>query len=385
MTDILFLAASPRDMNRVDLGREVQAIKTSLEGAHYGRSLSLEQEWAVEAGELQKYLLKHGPRIVHFSGHGTGAGEIILEDQSGAGKPLSQPALRGLFAILKDNISCVVLNACFSAHQAEAIVGEIDCVIGMSGEIKDSAAISFAAALYQGLAYGRSVKTAFDLARNHLALQGLPDQDLPVLICRPGVDPAKVFLPPKKNESPHPLVRNEASLLENAQNAGPSGSMARLEPRGSRLEIFISYSHADKEWLRRLHAYLKPLAEADGISIWDDTEILPSSVWRNEIEQAIRRATVAVLLVTQEFLASEEIRKYEFEPLLQAAESSGLPLLWIAVSPCTYKQTPLSKYQAANEPENPLASLGAAARKGQLVGISEKIIAAVRSRRPNSS
>jgi hypothetical protein len=48
------------------------------------------------------------------------------------------------------------LNACDSAPQAEAIVSVIDCAVGMSDEIDDSAAIAFAAAFYEALGYGRS-------------------------------------------------------------------------------------------------------------------------------------------------------------------------------------------------------------------------------------
>jgi hypothetical protein len=83
--------------------------------------------------------------------------------------------------VLKDNIRCVVLNACYSKKQAQAIAKHIDCVIGMSKAIGDEAAINFAVAFYQALGYGKNVKTAFDLGCVQIDLQSLNEQDTPKL------------------------------------------------------------------------------------------------------------------------------------------------------------------------------------------------------------
>jgi hypothetical protein len=98
-------------------------------------------------------------------------------------------ALTGLFRVLKDDIRVVVLNACYSEVQAQAIVEQIDFVIGMSDSIGDEAARVFAAAFYRGLAFGRSVHTAFELGLNELKLVGLSQEDaIPQLLVRTGVD-----------------------------------------------------------------------------------------------------------------------------------------------------------------------------------------------------
>ena len=132
--------------------------------------------------ELQGYLLRHQPDIVHFSGHGSPASEIILEDSEGLSKPVSARALSQLFAVLKDNIKCVVLNACYSEQQAQAIAQHIDCVVGMSRAIGDTAAISFAVAFYQALGFGRDLKTAFDLGCVQIDLESLSEQETPRLL-----------------------------------------------------------------------------------------------------------------------------------------------------------------------------------------------------------
>jgi hypothetical protein len=179
---ILFLAANPTDTLRLRLDEESRAIDLALHQTEFGSRFEIKQHWAVRVTDIQSYLLRYKPAIVHFSGHGSASSEIILEDSSGSSRFISPRALSQLFSILKDNIRCVVLNACYSEQQALAIAEHIDCVIGMSKAIGDKAAISFAASFYQALGYGRDVKTAFDLGRVQIDLEGLNEQDTPKLL-----------------------------------------------------------------------------------------------------------------------------------------------------------------------------------------------------------
>lgn len=192
-TYILMLAANPRDTDPLRLGEEARTIKERIRQTEFRDRFEVVTEWAVRHTDLSEYLLLYNPQIVHFSGHGNKAGRIILEDATGHGQTVTAEALRRLFRILKDNIRCVVLNACMSITQAEAIVKEIDCVIGMSEKIGDEAAIRFAGGFYRALGYGRSVQTAFELGRNEIDLSKLGEEEKPQLLVRPGVNAAKIY------------------------------------------------------------------------------------------------------------------------------------------------------------------------------------------------
>lgn len=179
---ILFLASNPLDTNRLRLDEEIRGIKQALLQAEFRDKFAVEQEWAIRVADLQGYLLRHKPDIVHFSGHGSTSSEIMLQDSDGNSNSVSNRAFSQLFSVLKDNIRCVVLNACYSEQQAEAIAKHIDCVIGMSKAIGDSAAISFAVAFYQALGFGKDVKVAFDLGCLQIDLERFDEQDIPNLL-----------------------------------------------------------------------------------------------------------------------------------------------------------------------------------------------------------
>lgn len=191
---ILFLAANPEGTVRLRLDQEVRDIENKILLAQKKDQFILVNKSAVRIGDLQFHLNQEKPTIVHFSGHGTNEGRIILEDNLGSAKTVPPAALARVFEILKDNIRCVVLNACFSSEQARAISQHIDCVVGMSSSISDEAAIAFASAFYLAIASERSIKNAFDQGINEVMLWEIPEEHIPQLLVRDNVDPSKIFL-----------------------------------------------------------------------------------------------------------------------------------------------------------------------------------------------
>jgi hypothetical protein len=154
---VLFLAASPRgDQTREGLDEEVRQIDRKIRAGSHRESFELRSQWAVRISDLQELLLRHRPHIVHFSGRAGEVGGIVLAEDSGAARQVPKAALSNLFRILVDNIRIVVLNACYSKDQAEALQETVDYTIGINDRINDAAAIKFAAHFYQSLAFGRT-------------------------------------------------------------------------------------------------------------------------------------------------------------------------------------------------------------------------------------
>lgn len=192
---ILFLAANPKDTVSLRLDEEVREIEHKIMLAQKKDQLLLIKKGAVRASDLQLYLNQERPTIVHFSGHGTDEGRIVLEDIIGNPVTVTSESLARVFKTLKDNVRCIVLNACFSIDQARAINQHVDFVIGMSSSIKDKAAIAFSSAFYLALSSERSIRNAFDQGINEVLLAGFSEEEnTPKLLCRDDIDPSKVFL-----------------------------------------------------------------------------------------------------------------------------------------------------------------------------------------------
>src|SRR6266487_2927035 len=122
-------------------------------------------------------------------------------------------------------------------------------------------------------------------------------------------------------------------------------------------KVFISYSHKDAKYLERLQIHLADFSRRGMVDLWSDQKITPGAVWRAEIEQAIATASVAVLLVSADFLASQFIVENELPQLLSAASGVGTVILPVILSPCQYEFSALSPFQGVNKPSFPLSKM----------------------------
>lgn len=135
-------------------------------------------------------------------------------------------------------------------------------------------------------------------------------------------------------------------------------SVVSKQNESGKINIFISYSHADKKWLERLEKHLKVLKRFfSDIEYWDDTKLKGGDKWRQEIEKAIEKANVAILLVSTDFLASDFVATDELPPLLRKAEEEGTRILPLIVSPCAFPLSELNEFQAINDPNRTLADI----------------------------
>jgi hypothetical protein len=145
----------------------------------------------------------------------------------------------------------------------------------------------------------------------------------------------------------------------------------------SRKTVFVSYSHKDRRWADELSTFLAPWIRDKRLNLWDDSQIAVGDNWRAQIESAIQEATVAVLLVTKDFLASDFITRYELPALLDRARKKQIRLAWVAVGHSGVEATELWGFQAVNDPSRPLETLGRSQRNKAMVDIAKSIADAI--------
>lgn len=182
MKSILLLAANPKGTKNLRLQEEEREIKERLRLAGYGK-IPINAAGAVRPIDIQQAMLDFDPHIVHFSGHGAGQDGLVFEDAIGQEKLVDSEALAELFELFAEQVECVVLNACYSKFQAEAIAQHIDYVIAMSKEIGDNAAIKFSVGFYAALGAGKPFKFAYKLGCNaiRLELERSPEYLTPII------------------------------------------------------------------------------------------------------------------------------------------------------------------------------------------------------------
>ena len=170
---------------------------------------------AATVDDLMRLLIKLNPTVLHFAGHGVAGdrrtrpppgrcrdieppsgdrgGGILLLGERGHPQLVTASALAEMVVCTAPSARLLLLNACYSAAQAEVLSGAVDAVITMNGAIRDASARSFAAAFYRALGHRLPLGVAFSQAKATLAGKGC-DDDLPRLHTRNGLRPDDIVL-----------------------------------------------------------------------------------------------------------------------------------------------------------------------------------------------
>jgi hypothetical protein len=214
------------------------------------------------------------------------------------------------------------LNACYSELQAEAIVAEIDCAIGMRSAVGDPAAIVFAASLYRALAFGKSVGEAYAQGRAALLLDGMPENIVPILLARDGVDPYRLNILAEghthrsmvRDSARAPLVEPVSSIAAAlALGAAAEASPTRAGP------VDDAYGELRERVVARLRREIPPgqslvAPDPDPLAVLAAHHVAPGQ-WEVHLKHALKQAgadmdaailtaAMAVLQATQNLTAN---------------------------------------------------------------------------------
>lgn len=282
---ILVLAANPRNTPGLRLDEEVRGIQRSIQLATERDRFQVISEWAVRTEDLIQTLLTHQPHIVHFIGHGTGDQGLVLDDGHGRSQRVPTRALARLFQQVS-SVDCVLLNACYSDMQAQAISQFVGCVVGMNQPIGDPAAISFSRGFYTAIGHGSKYEAAYEIGRTAIDLEGLDEVATPVLRLRSG----KVI-----NERRSP----EDGQTEKAVLSRQNGAIAAKR-------VFISYR--DQAPDNTLAETLYSAFTAAGHSAFMAAESIKiGENWRDRISKELHQCDYFLLLLSSLSATSEMV------------------------------------------------------------------------------
>jgi CHAT domain len=328
MKRILILSANPINTDRLRLDEEVREIEEGLKLSKYREQFQIIPWWAVRVDDLRRALLETEPSIVHFSGHGAGSHGLALENNAGKMQLVSTESLAGLFKLHQRAVECILLNACYSEEQAQAIHQHIDCVIGMNNTIKDTAALSFAKGFYEALGSGRSYEEAYQHGCNNIDLNSIPESSVPVIKTRNASTPtvnkpsnkqmAQSMEPPPSKENPsHSMSFNGSQISGGnfAQTSGFNQTVSGSNISGGVQALAGSGNQATQTGNVMAPVEEKQLTQAEVVSLLTQIEQLAKGA---ELPEEIVEEVIAYLGAAKKAVAREQPNKKAAQVNLQS-------------------------------------------------------------------
>ena len=109
--------------------------------------------------------------------------------------------------------------------------------------------------------------------------------------------------------------------------------------------VFLSYAAADELLLAELEKHLTPLRRAGAVVVWSDRQVLAGTDALQSIEAQIDAADVILLLVTPDFVASDQLQEVQVQRALIRSESAGARIVPVLVRDCLWEVGPLATFQ----------------------------------------
>jgi len=119
-------------------------------------------------------------------------------------------------------------------------------------------------------------------------------------------------------------------------------------------EVFISYSHEDKELLNKLITALSNLRNQNLISNWYDGDIIPGTEWKQQILTHLAQAQIILLLISPDFMASDFCYSIEMKQAIERHDHDQARVIPILLRPTDWEGAPFAKLLALPSDGRPI-------------------------------
>lgn len=148
-------------------------------------------------------------------------------------------------------------------------------------------------------------------------------------------------------------LRQEITSLE-IKNDKISLNRKKIPSGGKK--VFFSYSQHDRSFLIDFQKHLSALVRQGKLQLWDDTKILPGEEWDKIIKQELANADIILLLVSNNFFATDYIWKVEITHALERHKCKEAIVIPIILSPCDWTSSCFSHLNALPLKGNPITT-----------------------------
>lgn len=121
-------------------------------------------------------------------------------------------------------------------------------------------------------------------------------------------------------------------------------------------KIFISYSHKDEEYLKRLKSHFSTMRRNGQIEIWYDRAINAGDEFESVIFRNLENADIILLLASANFLDSEYCYTKELTIALERHSKGDVAVIPVILTDCDWKSSPFRKFQVTPKDGKPISN-----------------------------
>uniref|UniRef100_UPI0031406BDC tetratricopeptide repeat protein n=1 Tax=uncultured Nitrospira sp. TaxID=157176 RepID=UPI0031406BDC len=122
------------------------------------------------------------------------------------------------------------------------------------------------------------------------------------------------------------------------------------------MKVFISYSHKDKRYRTQLDTHLALLKREGIIEVWHDRKITGGKEWADQIDANLEQASIILLLISSDFLASDYCYDKEMGRALEKHDNGEARIIPIIIRSVDWGTAPFAKLQALPQEGKPIDS-----------------------------
>jgi TIR domain/AAA domain len=112
------------------------------------------------------------------------------------------------------------------------------------------------------------------------------------------------------------------------------------------LSLYFCYAREDKALREKLEKHLAALKRQGYIITWYDGEIQAGTEWKQEIAHRLQTANIILLLISPDFLASEDIYQVDMMQAIARHKQGEALVIPVLLRPVDWDGTPISELQA---------------------------------------
>ena len=120
---------------------------------------------------------------------------------------------------------------------------------------------------------------------------------------------------------------------------------ASVEP-AKIIRVFCSFADEDQRLQKKLEKALMSLERQGKVFIWDKYKVQPGQESRREIENQLKEADLILLLISPDFIASNDCYGVELARARKRQTDGKARIAYIHLRPCVWNGLPFSKLQA---------------------------------------